>query len=92
MRALECGFALGYWETCNVAKPYWVWIRQSLTSDTWEIEYGGVVNCGLSMYMRDLICYPWKWHVGLVSDGFWSDTPKGDFEVTIEDTLPWIIK
>jgi len=90
MRALESGFALGCLQG-NVPTPYWAWIRLSPSRDTWEIESGRVTSAGFAMLMEDLIRHPWRWHIGLVSDGFWRDGTKGDFEVTIEDTLPWIL-
>jgi hypothetical protein len=87
MRALECGFALGRLQD-TVPDPYWAWIRQSQTSDTWEIEHGRSTASGFAKLMEDLIRHPWEWHIGLVTV---TDATKGRFEVTIEDTLPWII-
>ncbi len=83
MRALESGFALG----CGPI-GHWAWIRLSpgSDSDSWDIEYGGWGSIGgLATLMEDLIRHPWRWHIGLVEDtpeGF-----RGDFKVTIEDTL-----
>lgn len=91
MRAFECGFALGRLQD-NVPIPYWAWIRLSPSSDTWEIEYGRCTASGLAMLMEDLIRYPWKWYIGLVSDGSYADGTKGHFEATFEDTLPWVIR
>jgi hypothetical protein len=85
MRALECGFALGRLQE-TVPFPYWAWIRLSHTSDTWEIEHGRSTASGFAKLMEDLIRYPWKWHIGLIADN-----TRGHFEVTFEDTLPWII-
>ena len=91
MRALESGFALGRLVLTCPTRPYLAWIRLSPDSDTWEIEYGSITACGLAMHMEDLIRHPWKWHIGLVSDGSYADDTKGHFGVTFEDTLPWIL-
>jgi hypothetical protein len=66
------------------------WIRLSPDSNDWEIEFGGWgAAFGLSRFMQRLIRQPWKWHIGLVEDN--PEGSRGDFEVTIEDTLPWVI-
>ena len=91
MRALECGFALGR-NYSNGAHwlGLWTWIRLSQSSGDRDIEHGGWGSQkGLATLTEDLIRYPWIWHIGLIEQvlgGF-----RGDFEVALEDSLPWTI-
>ncbi len=92
MRALECGFALGRDGQASQLNPegFWAWVRLSPFSDNRVIEFGGWGSRnGLGACMEDLVSYPERWFIGLLLDN--SDGSYGDFEVTFEDTLPWII-
>lgn len=89
MKALECGFALGILKT-NVPTHYWAWLRLLPDSDTWKIDCGKCTDNNFPSLTSDLIRYPWRWHIGVITGGYGDKRYHGDFEVTIEDTYTWV--